>query len=84
MGFHLGLRYGCDFLLGPVISPLQRGVRLGPYLYRLPSPVLPELPRLVRYATKFRDVSSAIAETAEMADVELDQEKWPDDVPGLK
>ena len=37
-----------------------------------------------RYAPKLRDVSSAIAETAEMADVELDQEKWPDDVPDLK
>ena len=37
-----------------------------------------------RYAPKLRDVSSAIAETAETADVELDQEKWPDDVPDLK
>ena len=37
-----------------------------------------------RYAPKLRDVSSAIAETAEMADMELDQEKWPDDVPDLK
>ena len=38
-----------------------------------------------RYAPKLRDVSSAIAETAETADVaKLDQEKWPDDVPDLK
>ena len=37
-----------------------------------------------RYAPKLRDVSSAIAETAEMADVELDQKKCPDDVPDLK
>ena len=37
-----------------------------------------------RYAPKLRHVSSAIAETAETADVELDQEKWPDDVPDLK
>ena len=37
-----------------------------------------------RYAPKLRDVSSAIAETAETADVELDQEKWPDGVPDLK
>ena len=37
-----------------------------------------------RYAPKLRDVSSAIAETAETADVELDQEKWPDDVSDLK
>ena len=37
-----------------------------------------------RYAPKLRDVSSAIAKTAETADVELDQEKWPDDVPDLK
>ena len=37
-----------------------------------------------RYAPKLRHVSSVIAETAEMADVELDQEKWPDDVPDLK
>ena len=37
-----------------------------------------------RYAPELWDVSSAIAETAETADVELDQEKWPDDVPDLK
>ena len=37
-----------------------------------------------RYAPKLRHVSSAIADTAETADVELDQEKWPDDVPDLK
>ena len=37
-----------------------------------------------RYAPKLRDVSSAITETTETADVELDQEKWPDDVPDLK
>ena len=37
-----------------------------------------------RYAPKLRHDSSAIAETAETADVELDQEKWPDDVPDLK
>ena len=37
-----------------------------------------------RYAPKLRHVSSVIAETAETADVELDQEKWPDDVPDLK
>ena len=37
-----------------------------------------------RYAPKLRDVSFAIAETAETADVELDQEKCPDDVPDLK
>ena len=37
-----------------------------------------------RYAPKLRHVSSAIVETAETADVELDQEKWPDDVPDLK
>ena len=37
-----------------------------------------------RYAPKLRHVSSAIAETAETADVELDQEKWADDVPDLK
>ena len=37
-----------------------------------------------RYAPKLRHVSSAIAETAETAGVELDQEKWPDDVPDLK
>ena len=37
-----------------------------------------------RYAPKLRHVSSAIAQTAETADVELDQEKWPDDVPDFK
>ena len=37
-----------------------------------------------RYAPKLRDVSSTIAEPAETADVELDQEKWPDDVPDFK
>ena len=37
-----------------------------------------------RYAPKLRDVSFAIAETAETAGVELDQEKWPDDVPDMK
>jgi len=36
------------------------------------------------YTLKLWHVSSAIAETAETADVELDQEKWPDDVPDLK
>ena len=37
-----------------------------------------------RYAPKLWDVSSVIAETAGTAGVELDQEKWPDDVPDLK
>ena len=38
-----------------------------------------------RYAPKLRDVSSAIAETAETADVaELEQEEWPDAVPDLE
>ena len=37
-----------------------------------------------RYAPKLQHVSSAIVEMAETADVELDQEKWPDDVPDLK
>ena len=37
-----------------------------------------------RYTPKLRHVSFAIAETAKTADVELDQEKWPDDVPDLK
>ena len=36
------------------------------------------------YTLKLWHVSSAIAETAETADVELDQEKWADDVPDLK
>ena len=37
-----------------------------------------------RYAPKLRDVSSTNAEMTETADMELHQEKWPDDVPDLK
>ena len=37
-----------------------------------------------RYAPKLWHVSSAIAETADTTNVELDHEKWPDDVPDLK
>ena len=60
-------------------------MRLGPYLYRLPPPVLPVLPRLVPLRTIAAGVSSAIAEAAETADgTELDEEEWPEVVPDLE
>ena len=50
----------------------------------MPSPVLTDYLDSYSYAPKLRDVSSAIAETVETANVaELEQEEWPDVVPDL-